>query len=550
MAVEYIGDRYVPKFADPAEWDNTKAYEALTIVTNQGNSYTSKQAVPAGIDINSAAYWAETGNYNAQIEQYRNDVQRYADSVSSLKDNVTDLGEIANNGLLGNIMHYIVNNDDTIDVTDIIQTAINDTNVNGLYFPARKYIISESITIDSTKRTKFSINADIGAEFIANSAMSSIFTEIGTPADWHAQKLEFNGGLYNCNNLANSAITTINGTTRVINTSIYDYLTIGINVPSSHSSYIAGNYILQTSYNPDTPRTAISIGADSQIIGNKIFQASTGVLANGAILMYGNYLWSGTRKDNVIYTAIECGSMTWTAIVSASGNYFDSWNTLIHTNANNAAEISVTGNWIYSQAPNNMATVIYNIGANSKLKSVGNIGYQLNCTDSTKINYVVADTIIPASGFLEPNKLIIDYINNKTNYDDVSNLQQSIIGDSSIISSVANNINAGSTYVIGHTEAYAGEATLKIVLSNLTFTAIVSDIIKSVNVINGVTGMKIGTFLKNKRHYMYIKNTSDTDFSYSTVGMKIIDSMSTSTVLTLPSLYTDSYVPGSEINIY
>lgn len=78
MAVtQYVGARYVPLFAEPLEWDNTKTYEPLTIVYNNGNSYTSRQYVPVGIEITNTHYWALTGNYNAQIEQYRNEVQRY-----------------------------------------------------------------------------------------------------------------------------------------------------------------------------------------------------------------------------------------------------------------------------------------------------------------------------------------------------------------------------------------------------------------------------------------------------------------------------------------
>lgn len=68
---QYIGARYVPLFADPAEWDNNKTYEPLTIVSHDGNSYTSRQYVPVGIDINNTDFWALTGNYNAQIEEYR-----------------------------------------------------------------------------------------------------------------------------------------------------------------------------------------------------------------------------------------------------------------------------------------------------------------------------------------------------------------------------------------------------------------------------------------------------------------------------------------------
>ena len=64
---QYVGARYVPLFANPIDWDITKAYEPLTIVYHQGNSYTSRQSVPTGTDINNDTYWALTGNYNAQI---------------------------------------------------------------------------------------------------------------------------------------------------------------------------------------------------------------------------------------------------------------------------------------------------------------------------------------------------------------------------------------------------------------------------------------------------------------------------------------------------
>ena len=74
MAVtQYIGSRYVPLFADPIEWSAQNTYEPLTIVLHEGNSYTSKQAVPKDIDISNEEFWAITGNYNAQIELYRRD---------------------------------------------------------------------------------------------------------------------------------------------------------------------------------------------------------------------------------------------------------------------------------------------------------------------------------------------------------------------------------------------------------------------------------------------------------------------------------------------
>lgn len=92
MAVtQYIGARYVPLFADPLEWNINTAYESLTIVYHQGNSYTSKQAVPTGIDISNGDYWALTGNYNAQIEQYRQEVQAYGARITALEQAVQQL---------------------------------------------------------------------------------------------------------------------------------------------------------------------------------------------------------------------------------------------------------------------------------------------------------------------------------------------------------------------------------------------------------------------------------------------------------------------------
>lgn len=88
---QYIGARYVPLFADPIDWDKTKTYEPLTIVYYQGNSYTSRQSVPEGVDITDTTYWALTGNYNAQIEQYRKE-------TASKLSNVTTDGTLKGGG--------------------------------------------------------------------------------------------------------------------------------------------------------------------------------------------------------------------------------------------------------------------------------------------------------------------------------------------------------------------------------------------------------------------------------------------------------------------
>jgi hypothetical protein len=78
----YVGRRYIPKlFQNPndgsATWTNSVAHESLTIVMWQGSSYTSRQDVPIGIDINDTRYWTRSADYNAQISIYEQNVRDY-----------------------------------------------------------------------------------------------------------------------------------------------------------------------------------------------------------------------------------------------------------------------------------------------------------------------------------------------------------------------------------------------------------------------------------------------------------------------------------------
>ena len=84
----YVGHRYVPKIF--GEWDKQNQYEGLSIVTHQGNSYTSKKRVPVGIDILNEEFWVVTGNYNAQVEDYRKEVRDLSTYVDTELDKKSD----------------------------------------------------------------------------------------------------------------------------------------------------------------------------------------------------------------------------------------------------------------------------------------------------------------------------------------------------------------------------------------------------------------------------------------------------------------------------
>lgn len=96
---QYVGARYVPKVM--GEWNKALQYEALSVVTYMGNSFTSKVHVPANIDISNKTYWVNTGNYNAQVEAYRQETAQLGNNLNNeiinrkndTKDNILWIGD-------------------------------------------------------------------------------------------------------------------------------------------------------------------------------------------------------------------------------------------------------------------------------------------------------------------------------------------------------------------------------------------------------------------------------------------------------------------------
>lgn len=148
MAVrQYIGARYVPIF--DGAWDNTKEYEPLVIVEDQGNSYTSKTYVPVGVDINNTTYWACTGNYNAQVEYYRQEVLAYANDVGQLADlGTTDKDSIVDaiNEVLGDVGNNATAISDLSDGLSDVVDDVADLQYNERFKNKNILIIGDSIS--------------------------------------------------------------------------------------------------------------------------------------------------------------------------------------------------------------------------------------------------------------------------------------------------------------------------------------------------------------------------------------------------------------------
>lgn len=94
---QYIGARYVPKFYEnssgTSEWRSGVVYEPLTVVTYNGNSYTSKIPVPANIGEpgQNPTYWVATGVYNQQLEDLSTRMNVAEGDIESLSTDVTGL---------------------------------------------------------------------------------------------------------------------------------------------------------------------------------------------------------------------------------------------------------------------------------------------------------------------------------------------------------------------------------------------------------------------------------------------------------------------------
>ena len=168
----YIGARYVPLI--DGVWDNTKQYEPLTIVTYQGNSYTSKTYVPVGVDINNETYWVLSGNYNAQVAALQEQVTQNTEDIATINDKLDTL----QTSPYISVKSYGAIGDGVTDDTNAILAAINAAN-NGdiIYFPNATYkistvSISKNVTIDLCGSTIISDGVAFSADAPSPASLS------------------------------------------------------------------------------------------------------------------------------------------------------------------------------------------------------------------------------------------------------------------------------------------------------------------------------------------------------------------------------------------
>lgn len=211
----YVGARYVPLI--DGEWNIEKNYEPLTIVTYEGNSYTSRKNVPSGIDIKNTDYWANTGNYNAQIEEYRKDVNEISkklDSKAGVYTNISALRKSTNlkNGMIVSTLGYYSQGDGGNNTFYIRNKIENDIDNGGSIIIVGDYTLislSEKANILQFGARGDGVSDDY--EVIQKCFNSSKFVYIPDKTFYVSKGLIFKGVELICDGIlsSNNAITII-----------------------------------------------------------------------------------------------------------------------------------------------------------------------------------------------------------------------------------------------------------------------------------------------------------------------------------------------------
>lgn len=320
---EYVGARYVPVFAEPLEWDSTKAYEPLTIVTYQGASYTSRQAVPIGIQISNNEYWAQTGNYSAQIEQYRKEVQTFdgritanatataanATATAANAESITELREKQDRLTPeSNVMNYKTD-------SNTWQDAVNAITGSVLYIPAENILVNEGITIPAniTKIVcdgKITVTTELNYLFTV--PPKTDYIENRDVFQVEGLNVEGSGVLKNVINCAQSQ-------SRFSCCKFKDFTGTGIYTTAGGFQVINCSFVSSAKTTPRVGTcTGVQLGPDAVVTNNQFLGMANAVIIGAGSTIMSNYMW-GYQQSNKTY-GIKCGGVSLLDII---GNSFD-----------------------------------------------------------------------------------------------------------------------------------------------------------------------------------------------------------------------------------
>lgn len=310
---QYIGARYVPLFADPAEWDNQRTYEPLTIVIHNGNSYTSRQYVPAGINITDTDFWALTGNYNAQVEIYRQETQQALSLAQTNKNNIDNIDAILNilhansTNNATNLYKRIVQNYSVLDAnidntgTTYINTqfaTINQTLHKTIFFPEGTYKINAPLTFKGDVSIIFDKNAKITTDTPIDNMI--IINKVSDAEGYSKNGTLIFGGYFDGNNNATNAILNHMNNVYIAYTKIYNTIKTAIKSDGWQTHFVNCTATKDTKATEMT--TAYTCAEDSTFIGCNAHGWGTGyetTAGKNLTRFIGCQTWKGNNNKDI-----------------------------------------------------------------------------------------------------------------------------------------------------------------------------------------------------------------------------------------------------------
>ena len=289
MAVhQYIGAKYVPSFADPIEWDNTRNYENLVMVQYNGDTYISKIPVPRGINIDNADYWVLFSNYSAQYQQLQTQLDNLETYTRDLLPYVSGVFNVVEYGADPTGASY----SDTQ-----IATCASAASGNGyIYFPAGTYKLAAPIDLSSTSVLK--VVGD-GAVLKADTSMQFILRMPNGTADYAGT---VSGFVFDCAGVAETGLVfqdyySVEGC-RFVNFTDFGARLNGTSIQTNN-----GNNLKMTdcmfSADPSATDHAIAVlsRSNSMFDGIKIRGCKIGITTNGTDHIFDNIQIIGNSEQ-------------------------------------------------------------------------------------------------------------------------------------------------------------------------------------------------------------------------------------------------------------
>lgn len=328
MAVrQYIGARYVPLYA--GDWDSTKNYEPLTIVTDANdNSFTSLKDVPAGTALTDRSYWIQTSSFSAAVDALNRRMGVVENDISNIETDLEKIGRFISPRQFGAVGDGVT--DDSAAFNAMIEYVTKNTGIP-VVLDGRFKIDSEVVF---NNQSSVSIYGGTGA----------VDTTIADPALVKSSNIIFgDSGKFKITGISSVSFINVNFhggvdgvviasfRNRFINCGFQSFTGSAIST-DTFTNWVGENVISQCTFNDVETCIKLDHGSDGDIFGNladgtcRRFIEST---ADSGYKIMNNHDYSNSGSKLIGFNTL------------VEGNYFDGYGKLEITGN---SSVSIIGN--------------------------------------------------------------------------------------------------------------------------------------------------------------------------------------------------------------